>query len=234
MKIIQIGFNRCGTSTLNHFLKKNGIATVHWDEGRLAQRMFANRAQGKRLLEGYENFQAFTDMEFIDGNVYLEAYKLFRDLAAQYPDAVFVLNTRDRQAWIESRLRHLRGRYAAMQRQYYKVDSDEALVERWRTEWNLHHRDVREFFSNGTYRFLEWPIENYLPRLLSENVPEFSFDERLYARRHASAGKDRSLAGRVKRLARQTLGLRSRAYSALKQWSGSLFSEKRRSRCKTL
>ncbi len=223
MRILQIGFNRCGTSSLQHFLKKNGLATVHWDEGRLARRMFDNRTNGRRLLEGYEQYQAVTDMEFIDGAVYLEGYKLFPDLAAQYPDAVFVLNTRDREGWIESRLRHLQGRYAAMHRQYYKTASDDALAERWGSEWDRHHRNVREFFSNSNHRFFEWPIDDHLPRLLKEHAPELSLNEISYKRRHASAGKDKSVGERVRSFAHQTSVLRSRAYSALRQLSSSLF-----------
>ena len=46
-KIFQIGFNKCGTKTLHHYFSRNGIRSVHWDEGRLAQRMFANLASGK-------------------------------------------------------------------------------------------------------------------------------------------------------------------------------------------
>ena len=106
-KIFQIGFNRCGTRTLHHYFSRNGLRAVHWDEGRLARRMFANLASGNNLLEGYEQFDVFTDMEYLDDfGTYLEAYKLFPQLAAQYPNAIFILNTRNREAWIRSRLTH--------------------------------------------------------------------------------------------------------------------------------
>ena len=116
MKIFQIGFNKCGTSTIHRYLRANGVKCVHWDDGRLAQRMFANLANGDNLMAGYEGFDAFTDMEYIDQvGTLLEGYKLFPYLAAQYPDAVFILNTRDREAWIRSRLAW-RGDYAARHR----------------------------------------------------------------------------------------------------------------------
>ena len=97
-KIFQIGFNKCGTKTLHHYFCRNGLRGVHWDQGRLAQRMFVNLARGNSLLEGYEQFDVFTDMEYLDDfGSYLEAYKLFPHLAAQYPNAVFILNTRNRE-----------------------------------------------------------------------------------------------------------------------------------------
>ena len=107
MKIFQIGFNKCGTRTIHQYFCDNGIRSVHWDEGRLAQRMFKNLSDGESLLAGYEEYDVFTDMEFLsESGVFLEGYKLFPFLAAQYPDAVFILNTRDRESWIRSRVSH--------------------------------------------------------------------------------------------------------------------------------
>ena len=101
IKIFQIGFNKCGTRTIHRYLTRNGVSSVHWDAGRLAKRMYANLAEGRELLAGYEEFDAFTDMEYLDefGTTYLEGYKLYPYLAAQYPNAVFILNTRNREAW---------------------------------------------------------------------------------------------------------------------------------------
>jgi hypothetical protein len=67
-KIFQIGFNKCGTKTLHHYFSRNGVRSVHWDYGRLAQRLFANLASGSKLLAGYEQFDVFTDMEYLNGS----------------------------------------------------------------------------------------------------------------------------------------------------------------------
>lgn len=222
MKIFQIGFNKCGTSTLRHFLHKNGIASVHWDEGRLAQRIFDNLAGDKDLLFGYEDYQAFGDMEFIDGARFLEGYKLYRQFAAQYPDSVFILNTRDREQWIQSRFRHNDGGYAAMHRSYYAAGSDEELAEIWRGEWDSHHRDVLDFFDPGEYRFFTWRIEDDLPRLLAEHVPELSID-RIYYRARKVSTPHKSLIWRTKTTGQQIVMLQRRALSALKQLSNGIF-----------
>jgi Sulfotransferase domain len=180
MKIFQIGFNKCGTTTIHHYLRANGVRSVHWDKGKLARRMFANLANGHRLLDGYTEYDAFTDMEYLDGfGTYLEGYKLFPYLAAQYPDAVFILNTRDREAWIRSRLVQKRG-YAARQRVHFNVASNQELAEVWRTEWQRHHRRVTEFFAGHTYRFLVCNIETDLPHLLNQKVPECQLDKTRY------------------------------------------------------
>src|SRR5262245_6163956 len=107
MRIFLIGFNKCGTTTIHRYFVANGIKSIHWYKGRLARRIFCNIARGDPLLTGYESFEAFTDMEYLDhhGAYHLEAYKLFPYFAVQYPDSTFVLNIRDRESWIRSRLR---------------------------------------------------------------------------------------------------------------------------------
>jgi hypothetical protein len=180
MKIFQIGFNRCGTRTIHDYFAANRIRSVHWDEGRLARRIFANLANGDDLLAGYTYFDVFTDMEWLDGIHHCEAYKLFPYFAAQYPDAVFILNTRDREDWIRSRFAHGDGQYAVRYKRHVGVASDEKLAEIWRTEWDRHHRRVTDFFAGRPYRFFVCRIETDLPDLLNEKIPECSLDPELY------------------------------------------------------
>jgi len=177
MKVFQIGFNRCGTRSIHRYLHANGVRSIHWDEGRLAKRMFTNLASGDDLLAGYEDFDAFTDMEFLDHcGVHLEGYKLFPYLAARYPDAVFILNTRDRESWIRSRLRHGLGKnkvpYASKFMSTYNLSSIDRLTELWRADWDLHHRRVTEFFASKSHRFFVCRIETDFPHLLNYKIPE--------------------------------------------------------------
>jgi hypothetical protein len=195
MKIFQIGFNKCGTTTIHHYLRVNGIRSLHWDEGRLALRIFTNLCNGDDLLAGYEDFDAFTDMEFFapDGSVYLEAYKLFPYLAARYPDAVFIMNTRDREAWIRSRMAH--GKRTPLTKRhmiYYDVTSTDKLADLWRAEWERHHRRVTEFFTGKHYRFFVCRIETDLPYLLNEKLPECRLDANLYKQRKVTKLRPRA------------------------------------------
>lgn len=174
MKIFQIGFNRCGTKTLHKYFRANGLRSVHWNKGMLATRIFSNLEEGLDLLAGYESFDVFTDMEWLTPTRYLEAYKLYPQLAAQYPDAVFILNTRDREAWIRSRFAHGKpsGSYAARHKALLQIASDTELAEHWRMEWDLHHARVTEFFEDSAYRFFVWRIDDDLPQLLDRMLPE--------------------------------------------------------------
>jgi hypothetical protein len=188
MKIFQIGFNRCGTKTIHNYLTVNGVRSVHWDHGHLAKRIFTNLTEGTELLTGYEDFDAFTDMEYLGASgTYLAAYKLFPYLAAQYPDAVFILNTRNREDWIRSRLQHGSDlTYAPRHMLHHNVNSASELAERWRADWDQHHRRVVEFFEGKPYRFFVCRIETDLPDLLNAMLPECQLESKYYGVRNQS------------------------------------------------
>ena len=133
-------------------------------------------------FEGYEQFDVFTDMEYLnDFGTYLEAYKLFPHLAAQYPDAVFILNTRNREAWIRSRLTHGKNlSYARRAMVHYDITSINELTNLWRAEWEQHHRDVTEFFGDNKFRLIVCRIETDLPRILDKALPECKLNSGYY------------------------------------------------------
>ena len=136
--------------------------------------MFTNLATGKKLVAGYEQFDVFTDMEFLSqSGIYLEAYKLFPHLTSQYPEALFILNTRNREAWIRSRLEHGKNlSYAHRSMLHYDLSSIHDLADRWRIEWERHHHQVMAFFARRSFRFLVCQIETDLPHLLHDALPE--------------------------------------------------------------
>lgn len=179
-KIFQIGFNRCGTKTLHMFFLKNGLSSVHWDKGRLAVTMYQNVLAGRRLLAGYEQYTCFTDMEnALTGRIYFEGYKLYPQLLRASPDAYFILNTRDMERWIQSRLKHEGGRYKERHKSIWRVSTDEALAKIWRREWRRHHADVTEYFE-GHPRFMVFDIEADDPQALVDFLGDFTLDAAYY------------------------------------------------------
>ena len=179
-KVFLIGFNKCGTRTIHYHFKANGIGAVHFDHGRLALSMFRNLTNSKPLLTGYENFTAFSDMEMINADFAFEAYKLYPYLSDQYPDSVFILNTRNVEAWLQSRLKNSYGTYAQRWKRILKIREDEELLAAWRTDWAQHHDRVEDFFSRNKYRFFKFNIETDDPMTFNSGLPEFCLDARKY------------------------------------------------------
>jgi hypothetical protein len=128
--IFQIGFNRCGTSSISHFFNKNGYKAAHWEKGTIAVGMELARLRDEPLLTYCKEYDVYTDLEKVNlwrlpklkwrypiFRKYLKetdqtpvnappiyAFKYFKKLEKQYPNSRFIFNTRDRDNWIQSRL----------------------------------------------------------------------------------------------------------------------------------
>ncbi|HLY04727.1 MAG TPA: sulfotransferase [Rhizomicrobium sp.] len=182
-RVFVIGFNRCGTRTIHWYFKANGHRAIHWDDGNLADTIFRNLGASLPLLTGYESYSVFSDMERVSREAALEAYKLYAQLDVSYPNSVFILNTRDVDGWIRSRLAAGEGRYAKKWKHHLKAKSDEELAFLWRQDWETHHRNAERYFSGRPSRFLKFNIETDRPEKINQLVPEYGLDPEKYAPR---------------------------------------------------
>ena len=156
-KIFQIGFNKCGTTSIHQFFLDNDLKSIHWDKGKLARRIRRNYEMNIPLLMGYETFECFTDMEsaITDDIAYIDFYK---ELDRQYPGSKFILNTRDMDNWINSRLNHGEGSYLEIYKRNNNLTEQE-VIEYWKKQWNTHIDDVRNYFKDRPEDFLIFDIE---------------------------------------------------------------------------
>ncbi|WP_409438916.1 sulfotransferase [Psychromonas sp. GE-S-Ul-11] len=164
-KIFQIGFNKCGTLSIHDFLVANGIRSVHYMKGQLANTIFKNYDNGDDLLKGLDDYDAFSDMESLtpDGFQYV-ANDLFKVLHRSYPDAVFILNTRPVDDWINSRLRHGGGSY--LDRYRCILDKPKAdIIEVWHKQYHQHVTNVLSYFS-------EYPDAHFIHLDLASCQPD--------------------------------------------------------------
>ncbi len=153
IKIFQIGFNKCGTTTLHNFFKKNGLISLHWERGKLANNIKKNYDNKLPLLSGYERYNCFTDMENVKIGLYIPLL-YYKELHKQYPDGIFILNTRNVDDWIKSRLNH--PNYLVDCMNYTSLNKNE-VVELWRNDWFRHIKDVKEYFKDNN-RFICFDI----------------------------------------------------------------------------
>lgn len=173
-KIIQIGFNLSGTRSITTFFKNNNFKALHWENGLIAKRIFFNLQNGIKLLHGLDA-TVFTDMEWLaHPNFYFEAYKLFPMLYLQYPDAYFVLNYREKNDWIKSRLNHFEGNYADRMMKTLGIENEEKLTKYWEKDWDRHHSRVRDFFSKNSANFIEFDLNKDGSDVFVNNI-DFDF-----------------------------------------------------------
>lgn len=190
-RVIFIGLNKCGTSSMHYFCQKSGMSAVHWkfyDRKFIALVMLNNIALGRRPFEGYEHRQVFSDLSYADTQLYVEGVRFFRELHAAYPDAYFILNTRSLDRWIASRSAHETEDGSLLARVQAATDlSEDEIVADWRRLFETHHTEVRAHFA-GYDRFLEFNIETDAPeRLVDFLAPVHKLDLKNWIRRNKTA-----------------------------------------------
>ena len=198
MKIFQIGFNKCGTRFLHQLFTDQGYKSIYADDGRLARRMFENFLNMDPLLKGYEHYDCFLCMENVAMNLYphLLFYKL---LDQQYPGSKFILNTRNVENWIKSRLNQ--PGYLTDYMWSTGTTKTAVAVEKWRSLWKRHHEEVKAYFGKRICKDLlifhveeEHPIKVYF-FLSDKNYVRARFQQLydgMFQRRISNVGFDLS------------------------------------------
>ena len=185
-KYFQIGFKRCGTTSIAAFFNRNGIPAVHFDWGRLGRTMERNLGEGLPLLRGYERFDAFTHMEYSAPHAWFDGFRRWPELMETYGNSRFILNTRSREGWIRSMLPN------NPERRYWRMDYFEArwgtsdpdeLAELWSRDWDEHHRGVMAGIPED--RLLVFDIERDSPELLCDFIGLPSSSARHWTRENA-------------------------------------------------
>ena len=172
IRYFQIGFQKCGTTTLAAFFNRCGIRCVHYDHGRLARRMRLNLAAGARPLEGYEQYDAFTNMNLTEADDWFDGFRHYEALRRAYGGR-FILNTRPVENWVRSVMAHKRARMGRRKAlEHYELRFGTAdlaeVAECWRTQREAHHREVRAALPAEI--LLEFDIESDPPERLCDFV----------------------------------------------------------------
>lgn len=197
-RIWSIGFNKCGTTTLFRFFSNNGIASIHYGtsrDGALATIMYNNYLQGKPILSPqFEQYKAFFDLEnvYADPPIFINLM-LFKELDANYPGSKFILNTRNKNDWINSRLAHVdkmkNKRYVDVLCAAYQINEAE-LIARWSQEWDAYHAEVLEYFKDRPQDLLIFNIDTDKPEKICEFFKDmFTLDPSLYGHHNKTPPK---------------------------------------------
>lgn len=137
MKLFQIGLNKTGTTSLHEAMQILGYRSIH-DVTTTATLIEEIKSGKTDLLNNIDAFTCF--------------YDDFRFLKEHLPDAKFVLTTRDKNEWIQSRIFHVLSNRATGESDWRDIDS-----LKWEKEFDDHHSDVRGIFRDDP-NFLEMDI----------------------------------------------------------------------------
>ncbi|HEX8668371.1 MAG TPA: sulfotransferase [Allosphingosinicella sp.] len=173
-KIFFIGFNKCATSSIHKLLNHQGVRSVHWHAGRanLALEIEARLADPERLAAFLRRWTAFSDLIYATDDRIIEGNRHFRLFHELFPDAYFVLNDRDPETWVASRMRHKSGQFASQYAAFHHC-APEALPPLWRGAREAHNDAVLRHFE-GNPRFLHLRVDrDDMQVLLDFLAPDF-------------------------------------------------------------
>lgn len=175
-RVIQIGFNKTGTSSLGKFFAKNNYRVIG---PKRALRVWSNLQASRPAFEGL-NFDLAQDLEDHASGIYISNY--FKQIYETYPDDYYILTTRSCEKWIQSRLRHHGGRYVRRAMKHTGIVDLDHLCDHWRAEFYHFHLDVTRFFQ-GKANFYVHSLEVInVPALVQFLSKDFEFDDLDYPR----------------------------------------------------
>ena len=165
-RVVLIGFNKCATRSLTQLFERAGHAVVHnklrkpWRKSVNAARVLrANLEQGRRSLAGMEDYLFYSDLIDVTDDYYFEGNTVFRAILRDYPDTLFILNTRNREDWIRSRLRHGHGEFAKRCMRALRLTDEAELIAFWRNLWDNHLAEVRLAMAEQPEQLVEFNID---------------------------------------------------------------------------
>ncbi len=182
-KVFLAGFNKCATRSFAELFEAAGLPAMHHKLRRrfrptaLAGRLVdENVAVRRRPFEGFEDFALYADLIHVTPTIYSEGNRHFRKVLDAYPEAIVVLNTRDREDWIRSRFNHGHGEFARRAMQALKLADEAALADRWRADWDAQHAAVRAAAPRYPGRIHEFDLDRDAIADLIAALPEMGLD----------------------------------------------------------
>jgi len=184
MKIFQIGFNKCATKSFERFFAQNGYKGLHWEGGNLDKTLYDNIHQGKKPLDGYEDYVFFSDSNFI--------HRHFELLDALYPSSKFIYNIRPIPDWIRSRQVHAGGKTKRIYKRLFNIQRDKHLHCFWDAEWKLQKIKIEDYFKGKKRnQLLIFDIMKDDGSTLVNFLPELEFKNIEFPHNHKTKGISR-------------------------------------------
>ncbi|MBD3805120.1 MAG: hypothetical protein IE919_18045 [Thioclava sp.] len=182
-RVVAIGFNKCGTRSLAELFRAAGHRVIHhkirdrWPvPRRIGKVMRDNLDAGRKVFDSAEDYTFYCDLIVNDGRSTWDGAGAFREILRDYPDTILLLNLRDREQWIASRLKHGHGEFAKREMAARGLSDLEALKDEWRAEWDRHLSDVRAFMVDKPAHYIEFNFDSDDPAELSARLPAYHLD----------------------------------------------------------
>jgi hypothetical protein len=205
-RVVAVGFNKCGTRSLAQLFARAGHPVVHhkvkaggvsrfWRTRRIGRLMRLNADAGRPVFFGIENYIFYGDLIDSSSLGSFDGNTLFRRILADYPDTILLLNWRDREDWIRSRMCHGHGEFAAREQRLRGLPSREDLAAAWRREWDEHLAAVRSFMAGRPHQLVDFQLDHDPIEDLVRQLPAYGLRPEHFS--DIGRSRDRSLPAPV-------------------------------------
>ena len=201
-KVVAIGFNKCATRSLAQLFAAAGHPALHqkvpqrWPFSRASCRrrklggiMRTNLEAGRPVFAGVERAVFYGDLIDSNQRFTFDGNGLFREILRDYPDTILLLNWRNREDWIRSRLQHGHGEFALREQRLRRLGSPEELCAIWRAEWDAHLAAVRSFMADRPEQLVEFQIDRDPIEALIARLPAYGLRPEHYGDIGRSRGR---------------------------------------------
>lgn len=196
-RVVQIGFNKCGTRSFQRLFEAAGHRVVQ-HRIRVPLRRSRNAAYvirenlraGRKVFAGLEDYVLYAGLIHQTETESFEAIRHFREMLRDYPDTILLLNLRDREDWIRSRLRHGRGELLRRVMRQRGVSTAGEVADLWRREWDEHVADVRSAMAGRPEQLVEFNLDTDRVQDLIERLPGYG----LRAEHWGDVGRTRGIS----------------------------------------
>lgn len=145
-KVICVGFQKTGTTSLQYALSKLGYRVAGVMGARDLHSMEEMR---ERALGLADRFDAYGDNPWA---------VLYKDLDAAFPGSKFILTTRDEDRWYASATKHFGRHYSRVHEWIYGAGFPEGNRDLYVGRMTSHNAEVRAHFSDRQNDFMEFDL----------------------------------------------------------------------------
>ena len=161
-KIFFIGYNKTATTAFHKFFLDNNYKSLHNKKNKknLAVVLKSNIENNLPILHLIDDAHCYSDLMYVDNSEYIEGHKYFKEIFNEYSNSYYVLQTRNLEDWIKSRLCHTGTQsLLARTKSAKKLSHTDEVIEFWLEDIQNHIKEVKKFFY-GNNKFLEYNIDN--------------------------------------------------------------------------
>lgn len=197
-RVALIGFNKCATRSFANLFEAAGHGSVHHKIRRvfkttnIAKLIKENLDNQRKFFSGIEDYTFYGDMIYQSEQECFEAYLHFREILRDYPDSILLLNTRNREDWIRSRVNHGHGEFLARTMRAHGFKTRAECEDYWRGLWDGHLSDVRAHMADRPGQLIEFNIDTDDIAEFVKKLPQYHLDPDDWGDHGRSRNRNRS------------------------------------------